>query len=602
MFMYRTPIELIPAIIKGSRPSQYEGESFTALEYVSKVAVKINECITEYNEFVDDVLAEFEKFKNGELTDRDIFERRIEQMITDFKGVITLKYKEQDTIIANAISEMINGLPENIANALDQMYSNGEFDAIVYDSIANLKKDFDSIVNNTNNFQNAINQSIANMANSMEAFKGNMNTSFEELGTELRQEISEIAAEAGIADMTKTVYDSNDDGVVNDSDKLGGQLPSYYAKQQDLDTANSMIDTVRNSLNAMPPQIDVAQETATQAKNTATAAKTTADSALEEVNKKLGKQEQAYDSLRLNGNPASYYARNVDGVISYTHSKAGTVHTITGSDSENIKFIATADWNPGDSLIINGMTAHCMNSLFERVENKQLFKKYAYINCTIRVIGDYCRCFFKLGGDVEPDDITVYRGSSYPSSPKANDIFVSTTANNVYIYNGSSWTSLSVKLLTNVILNGSTTLTGGYSQLPLTSGDTSRYYTFALSSNGLTNSTTSENTFNSVGSVKPIDVTNYSKLIIDYTVSSSYLTHWIGFGMSTTRSAKFGNYHGLVSQGWAKILTHTSKPNGTYTDTIDISSLKGNHYFTCILLISGDYATCKLNIKKITLE
>ena len=37
-------------------------------------------------------------------------------------------------------------------------------------------------------------------------------------------------------DMLKSTYDSNSDGIVNDSDKLGGQLPSYYAKESDLTT------------------------------------------------------------------------------------------------------------------------------------------------------------------------------------------------------------------------------------------------------------------------------------------------------------------------------------------------------------------------------
>lgn len=40
-------------------------------------------------------------------------------------------------------------------------------------------------------------------------------------------------------DMLKSAYDSNSDGIVNDSDKLGGQLPSYYAKESDLITGLS---------------------------------------------------------------------------------------------------------------------------------------------------------------------------------------------------------------------------------------------------------------------------------------------------------------------------------------------------------------------------
>lgn len=35
----------------------------------------------------------------------------------------------------------------------------------------------------------------------------------------------------GAGDMTKFVYDTNDNGIVDDSEKLGGELPAYYAKQ-----------------------------------------------------------------------------------------------------------------------------------------------------------------------------------------------------------------------------------------------------------------------------------------------------------------------------------------------------------------------------------
>jgi hypothetical protein len=35
-------------------------------------------------------------------------------------------------------------------------------------------------------------------------------------------------------DMTKAVYDTNEDGVVDNAEKLGGQLPEYYARAEDL--------------------------------------------------------------------------------------------------------------------------------------------------------------------------------------------------------------------------------------------------------------------------------------------------------------------------------------------------------------------------------
>jgi hypothetical protein len=47
----------------------------------------------------------------------------------------------------------------------------------------------------------------------------------------------------GAGDMTKADYDSNADGVVNDSDKLGGQLPEYYASQADLNNTISEVNT-----------------------------------------------------------------------------------------------------------------------------------------------------------------------------------------------------------------------------------------------------------------------------------------------------------------------------------------------------------------------
>lgn len=36
-------------------------------------------------------------------------------------------------------------------------------------------------------------------------------------------------------DMYKSIYDSNNDGVINDSDRLGGQLPTYYADKAYVD-------------------------------------------------------------------------------------------------------------------------------------------------------------------------------------------------------------------------------------------------------------------------------------------------------------------------------------------------------------------------------
>lgn len=42
-------------------------------------------------------------------------------------------------------------------------------------------------------------------------------------------------------DMTKAIYDANGDGIVDDAEKLGGQLPSYYAKAEDVSNLSETV-------------------------------------------------------------------------------------------------------------------------------------------------------------------------------------------------------------------------------------------------------------------------------------------------------------------------------------------------------------------------
>lgn len=46
--------------------------------------------------------------------------------------------------------------------------------------------------------------------------------------------INDGADGSGTGDMVRATYDANENGIVDDSEKLGGQLPSYYAKASDL--------------------------------------------------------------------------------------------------------------------------------------------------------------------------------------------------------------------------------------------------------------------------------------------------------------------------------------------------------------------------------
>lgn len=68
--------------------------------------------------------------------------------------------------------------------------------------------------------------------------------------------INPPSGSGGSGDMTKAVYDSNNDGVVNDSDKLGGVASSLYALKTYVDTA------IANLIDSSPGTLDTLNELA----------------------------------------------------------------------------------------------------------------------------------------------------------------------------------------------------------------------------------------------------------------------------------------------------------------------------------------------------
>ena len=159
---------------------------------------------------------------------------------------------------------------------------------------------------------------------------------------------------------------------------------------------------------------------------------------------------------------ASAYDSNLDGIVNradngifeYTHSKNGTVHNLQGS-GEYIAFYPTADWNPGDTLTINGQVVNCRNEKSERVENEELFKYAGFTVCYHR----YGECFFKLGG--AGLNFKVVGGTTQPASPKENTIWVNTNVTiHDYIF---STDEPSVKSLNKnlIVMDGKTTTING---------------------------------------------------------------------------------------------------------------------------------------------
>ena len=114
-----------------------------------------------------------------------------------------------------------------------------------------------------------------------------------------------------------------------------------------------------------------------------------------------------------------------NGIFTFTHSKSGTVHTLTGpKDARYITFTSVADWNEGDSLYINELPGYCYNEFHERCENEILFKKMSRPVILLGYASGYVGCFFKLGG--AGLNFKVVNGESQPASPEESTLWVNT--------------------------------------------------------------------------------------------------------------------------------------------------------------------------------
>lgn len=97
-----------------------------------------------------------------------------------------------------------------------------------------------------------------------------------------------------------------------------------------------------------------------------------------------------------------------NGVNIYTHSKTGTVHSLTGTGN-NIKFTTVAAWEPGDTLLVNGTECRCWDQYAERAEDSELFGKGVVVTAVLSwaTVSNVWNCFFKTGGAGIPDGETT---------------------------------------------------------------------------------------------------------------------------------------------------------------------------------------------------
>ena len=124
-------------VLTENYPAFYDTESVTAIEMVAKLYGAMEELITDYNEFVDNVNQAIQDFENGITTDFNDFKELIQGIVDDFIAEVRGHMNEQDDKIDDAINYMKTNLVATVTALYEAGFENGDYVSMVgiyYDS------------------------------------------------------------------------------------------------------------------------------------------------------------------------------------------------------------------------------------------------------------------------------------------------------------------------------------------------------------------------------------------------------------------------------------------------------------------------------------
>ena len=105
----------------------YDSESGTVLQAMARIYPKIEELITDYNNYVKQIDNIINDFQTGIIEDFESFKNCIIKIMTEYIESIDTKMSVQDSVIADKFNE----IDETIANKFDEQDTNIE-NAIQY--------------------------------------------------------------------------------------------------------------------------------------------------------------------------------------------------------------------------------------------------------------------------------------------------------------------------------------------------------------------------------------------------------------------------------------------------------------------------------------
>lgn len=114
----------------------------------------------------------------------------------------------------------------------------------------------------------------------------------------------------GGGDMTRAIYDANLDGIVDNAEKLGGELPSYYQSATDnrlTTVAKTIVDAINELANKEVSVLDTAEEIKANTSDGKAAGAIGVKELFEEVNNSLGTYyDEDTETLYIQGSTSNY--------------------------------------------------------------------------------------------------------------------------------------------------------------------------------------------------------------------------------------------------------------------------------------------------------
>lgn len=104
----------------------YDTESGTVLQALARIYPKIEELITDYNNYVKQLNNIVNDFQTGMIDDFECFKNCIIKIMNNYIETIDTKINLQDTKIADAIDYMKNNIVETTTNIINQAIENGD--------------------------------------------------------------------------------------------------------------------------------------------------------------------------------------------------------------------------------------------------------------------------------------------------------------------------------------------------------------------------------------------------------------------------------------------------------------------------------------------